>query len=169
MLLNVENISKFYTQKNNTLFGEKVKVIDSLSFSIDSSEAFGLVGESGSGKSTLARLICGLELPDSGAISLNNKPVTKRLHRQGIISIVFQDYMTSVNPTLTVGEIIAEPIKIINPNISYQALKTLIFSFLDKVELPKSCYTRYIFELSGGQAQRVCLCRALASYPKLIV
>ncbi|MCF1958082.1 ATP-binding cassette domain-containing protein, partial [Escherichia coli] len=61
-------MSKYYTQKNNTLFGEKVKVIDSLSFNINSSEVFGLVGESGSGKSTLARLICGLELPDSGAI-----------------------------------------------------------------------------------------------------
>lgn len=60
MLLNVENISKFYIQKNNTLLGEKVKVIDTLSFNINASEAFGLVGESGSGKSTLARLICGL-------------------------------------------------------------------------------------------------------------
>ena len=130
MLLNVENISKFYTQRNNTLFGEKVKVIDALSFNINTQETFGLVGESGSGKSTLARLICGLELPDSGVISLNNKPVTKRLHRQGIISIVFQDYLTSVNPTLTVGEIIAEPIKIINPSIRHQALRTLIFAFL---------------------------------------
>lgn len=169
MLLSVENISKFYTQKNNTFFGEKVKVIDSLSFNINTREAFGLVGESGSGKSTLARLICGLELPDSGAIYLNNKSVTKRLHRQGIISIVFQDYTTSVNPTLTVGEIIAEPIKIINPSLHHQALEALILAFLDKVGLPKNCYQRYIYELSGGQAQRVCLCRALASYPKLIV
>lgn len=169
MLLNVENISKFYIQKNNTLLGEKVKVIDTLSFNINASEAFGLVGESGSGKSTLARLICGLELPDCGAIYLNNKSVTKRLHRQGIISIVFQDYTTSVNPTLTVGEIIAEPVKIHYPSIHRQALENLIFSFLDKVGLPKNCYQRYIYELSGGQAQRVCLCRALASYPKLIV
>ncbi|MEQ5207167.1 dipeptide/oligopeptide/nickel ABC transporter ATP-binding protein [Proteus vulgaris] len=169
MLLNVENISKFYTQRNNTLFGEKVKVIDALSFNINTQETFGLVGESGSGKSTLARLICGLELPDSGAIYLNNKSVTKRLHRQGIISIVFQDYTTSVNPTLTVGEIIAEPVKIVAPSIHHQALEKLIFAFLDKVGLPKNCYKRYIYELSGGQAQRVCLCRALASYPKLIV
>lgn len=169
MLLNVENISKFYTQRNNTLFGEKVKVIDALSFNINTQETFGLVGESGSGKSTLARLICGLELPDSGAIYLNNKSVTKRLHRQGIISIVFQDYTTSVNPTLTVGEIIAEPIKIVDPSIHHQTLEKLIFAFLDKVGLPKNCYRRYIYELSGGQAQRVCLCRALASYPKLIV
>ena len=169
MLLNVENISKFYTQRNNTLFGEKVKVIDALSFNINTQETFGLVGESGSGKSTLARLICGLELPDSGAIYLNNKSVTKRLHRQGIISIVFQDYTTSVNPTLTVGEIIAEPVKIVAPSIHHQALEKLIFAFLDKAGLPKNCYKRYIYELSGGQAQRVCLCRALASYPKLIV
>lgn len=169
MLLNVENISKQYTQKGNVLFSKKMTVIDSLSFHINHSEAFGLVGESGSGKSTLARLICGLELPDTGAIYLNNNTVTKRLYRQGMISIVFQDYTTSVNPTLTVGEIIAEPITILNPTIRPQALETLIFSLLDKVGLSKNSYHRYIYELSGGQAQRVCLCRALASYPKLIV
>ena len=169
MLLRVDNISKYYSQ-SGSLFSRKNKmVIDSLSFNIASGEAFGLVGESGSGKSTLARLIGGLELPNSGAIYLNDKPVTQRLHRQGIISIVFQDYTTSVNPTLTVGEIIAEPIKIINGALGKQELESLIFSLLDKVGLAKNCYHRYIYELSGGQAQRVCLCRALASYPQFIL
>ncbi|OAT51095.1 ATP-binding component of an ABC superfamily nickel transporter [Proteus hauseri ATCC 700826] len=169
MLLRVDNISKYYSQ-NGSLFGRKNKtVIDSLSFNIASGEAFGLVGESGSGKSTLARLVGGLELPDSGAIYLNNKPVSQRLHRQGIISIVFQDYTTSVNPTLTVGEIIAEPIRIMNSALTNQGTQQLIFSLLDRVGLAKSHYQRYIYELSGGQAQRVCLCRALASYPQFIV
>lgn len=169
MLLQVNNISQYYSQKRSLFGRDKVKVIDSLSFDIASAEAFGLVGESGSGKSTLARLICGLEHPDSGTIYLNNKSVTERLHRQGVISLVFQDYTTSVNPTLTVSEIIAEPIKIVNGHLSEKELERIILPLLDKVGLPQHCYQRYIYELSGGQAQRVCLCRALASYPKLII
>lgn len=169
MLLRVDNVSKYYYQKGARFFKEKVIILDALSFNIQKGEAFGLVGESGSGKSTLARLISGLELPDQGAIYLNDKPVTKRCYRQGVISIVFQDHIASVNPTFTVGEMIAEPIKLINPTLRHNELETIIFSFLEKVQLPKSCYQRYIFELSGGQAQRVCLCRALASYPQLII
>ncbi|WP_317189658.1 ATP-binding cassette domain-containing protein, partial [Escherichia coli] len=80
MLLRVDNVSKYYYQKGARFFKEKVTILDALSFNIQKGEAFGLVGESGSGKSTLARLISGLELPDQGAIYLNDKPVTKRCY-----------------------------------------------------------------------------------------
>ncbi|OAT30367.1 ABC transporter ATP-binding protein [Proteus myxofaciens] len=168
-LLQVNNISKSYAETKGTFFKKRKRIIESLSFYIQRGEAFGLVGESGSGKSTLARLICGLESTDSGDIYLNNLPVTQRIYRQGVISIVFQDYLTSVNPTFTVADIIAEPIRIMKQLCDKNQLEQHIVTLLNKVGLSDNVYHRYIHELSGGQAQRVCLCRALASQPQLIV
>lgn len=161
MLLTVEKLSKSY-QQYNRLFAPKQHILRDISFCLKEKENLGVVGESGSGKSTLARLLAGIEKPDSGKILLNNQP---RL--SGKISIVFQDYRSSINPAMTVEQAITEPLP---PKLfSASQQRELVAENLRKVGLSPDLMHLYPHQLSGGQAQRICISRALINQPKLII
>ncbi|WP_392565303.1 dipeptide/oligopeptide/nickel ABC transporter ATP-binding protein [Utexia brackfieldae] len=168
MLLSVEHISKSFSHSHTFFPSHQHQIIDDVSFQIAKGESVGLVGESGSGKSTLANLICGIEKPDSGQILINGKPCTEKPHRKHHISIVFQDYTTSINPTMNVKQVIAESL-LLNGYIPSAQLQVEVAALLDRVGLSPSLMHRYVHELSGGQAQRVCISRALATNPSLII
>ena len=166
MLLEVENVCKSYHQSGEDLFaGRRNTVLADISLSISAGEVLGLVGESGAGKSTLARLILGLEKPDSGRILLAGKANADRLTRRKHLSAVFQDYSSSINPGYTVFEAIAEPLLLAGNPKPAEQVKIL----LERVSLDLNLLKRRPHELSGGQAQRVCLARAIAAEPSLIV
>ncbi|MDU8924712.1 dipeptide/oligopeptide/nickel ABC transporter ATP-binding protein [Pasteurellaceae bacterium LIM206] len=168
MLLSAQHLNKSYPLSQGCRRRHKQPVIRDLSLQIARGESVGLVGESGSGKSTLARLLAGIEWPDSGSVLLDGKSVRQRQHRQGRISIVFQDYQTSVNPTMTVLQAICEPLMPAGGRIDEKTRK-YVTALLQRVGLSVALMPRYLRELSGGQAQRVCLCRALINHPSLII
>lgn len=164
MWLNVENLYKSYSKQKKT---KNTYVLKDISFSIEKGECVGLIGESGSGKSTLSRLILGLEKMDSGSVYIEGKSIKNWIrHNKGKISVVFQDYTSSVNPNFTVKDIILEPLYALGTkhNLDY-----IIESLLVKVELPLYLIDRYPHELSGGQLQRVCIARAISTNPEFIV
>jgi len=125
-----------------------------------------LIGGSGSGKSTLARLICGIEQADQGTILLNGEPIAKSKIRRRHISVVFQDYLSSLNPYFPVWKAVTEPLTIVGKSSD---LREEAKRWLPKVGLSLDLLEALPHQLSGGQAQRVCLCRALISQPSLII
>jgi nickel transport system ATP-binding protein len=156
-MLCVKNVFKQYQGK---------AVLEEISFDIKQRSCIGLVGESGSGKSTLGRLILGLEKADCGEILMEDAPLHLWLkHHAGAMSVVFQDYNTSINPMFRVTDVLQEPFWMSNTSLTYEASKKL----LDNVELSESILKRYVHELSGGQVQRVCLARAIARKPRFLV
>lgn len=168
-LVEIKNIEKSYLKVGVNFGGSRVKVLNGLTFNIEEGSCVGLVGESGSGKSTLARLIMGLEKPDKGkgTILLEGQPVKQWIkNNKGKMSVVFQDYTSSINPRYTVKEAIAEPIQAIGKKVD---LNLKIEDLLSKVGLETAIKDRYPHELSGGQLQRVCIARAIATSPRLIV
>lgn len=157
-MLRVENISKAYTKG--------VNILDGLNFSVEKQRCVGLIGESGSGKSTLGRLILGLEKATLGTIMMEGLPIqTWHQRNKGAMSVVFQDYTTSVNPRFCVEQILQEPLWVFRKKMSTPELHAL----LQSVELPTSFLNRYAHELSGGQLQRVCLARAIATKPRFLL
>lgn len=165
MLLTVDHIYKAYKHAHTFFPKHEHTIIDGVSFQIEKGQSMGLVGESGSGKSTLAHMISGLEKPDRGQILLNDRPIHQR---KQLISIVFQDYTTSINPAMNVLQVIAESLQI-NGYIPKQQLLEEVAQLLSRVGLSTDLMYRYIHELSGGQAQRLCIARALACAPELII
>lgn len=166
MLLDIKNVYKSYRQPGGGLFsGRRKTVLEDISLTISAGEVLALVGESGSGKSTLARLVLGLEKADSGRILLAGRPVADRLARRKHLSAVFQNYSSSINPYYTVLEAITEPLLLAGRPKAAQEAKSL----MERVALDQSLIKRRPHELSGGQAQRVCLARAIATSPSLII
>ena len=157
-MLRLDNVSKAYTKG--------VSVLEGISFSMEANSCLGLVGESGSGKSTLGRLILGIEPATQGSILLEGMPIQEwhRSHK-GAMSVVFQDYNTSINPRFSIKEALQEPLWMRRQQMSSHEL----FAVLQRVELPTTILERYAHELSGGQLQRVCLARALVSKPRFLV
>ena len=156
-MLRVKELVKAYHGKN---------VLDHLSFEVKAHQCVGLVGESGSGKSTLGRLVLGLETADAGEILMENEPLSEwKKHHMGAMSVVFQDYTTSINPRFRVEEILQEPFWMSRTSLSQGDLQTL----LESVELSASLVKRYAHELSGGQLQRICLARAIAKKPRFLL
>ena len=133
-------------------------------------ECLGIIGESGSGKSTLGRILIGLEKPDSGEIKFQDKDIHKEANQisRKELSIVFQDYFSSVNPRFKVADIIAEPLKL-NTNLSFSDLRKELEKLIVDVGLKVEFLDRYAHELSGGQLQRVCIARAISTKPKFIM
>ncbi len=174
-LLTIQNLSKEFIseggwfQKNNI-----VKAVNDVSFKIYEGETLGLVGESGCGKTTLGRTILQLEKATSGEIYYKGQDITKvnsktlkRLRKD--IQIIFQDPFSSLNPRITVGKAIIEPMKVHRILNSYKERKEFVISLLQKVGLEPEHFDRYPHEFSGGQRQRIGIARTIALQPKLII
>ena len=175
-LLKVENLKVYFPTKKN-FFGKTLKefkAVDDVSFTVDKGETLGLVGESGCGKTTLGRTLLRLINPTSGNIFFNGKNIAgiadeemRRMRKD--IQIIFQDPYGSLNPRLTIGEAINEPMKIHSILPSQKQRKEKIIDLLEKVDLKAEYFNRYPHEFSGGQRQRICIARALSLNPDFII
>jgi peptide/nickel transport system ATP-binding protein len=169
-LLEVNNLDVTYPAKG---FGKQgFKALHSVSIAVGAGETLGLVGESGSGKTTLGRAILGLAPVSAGTISFDGRDISHATRQERRIlsrdlQVVFQDPYTSLNPSMEVGQILAEPLQI--QGMEGSAATARIAELLDQVGLPQDAASRMPREFSGGQRQRVAIARALALSPKLIV
>ncbi len=174
-LIQIKGLKKYFTMETD-LFGRPtavLKAVDDVSFDIYKGEAFGLVGESGCGKTTIGKMLVNLYTPTEGSILFEGKDLTKlsddkRRAYCKDIQLIFQDPYASLNPRMTVGDIIAEPIRI-NKLLPSNEVEGRVNYLLNCVGLANHHRNRYPHEFSGGQRQRVGIARALAVQPKLIV
>ena len=175
-LLRVENL-KVYFPILGGIFRHKVgevKAVDDVSFAVQRGQTVGLVGESGSGKTTIGRAIIRLTEPTGGAIFYEGEEISKlssgafRPYRKKI-QIIFQDPYNSLNPRLSIFEIIGEALQIHFPEMTRAERRERVAGLLDKVGLKRDHLDRYPHEFSGGQRQRVGIARALAVNPEFIV
>ena len=175
-MLEVNNVCvSFRSERQEKIFGTaRNQVLFDVSLKVSQGTCLGILGESGSGKSTLGRVICGLLKPDTGEVKIQNVSVyasrNGRKNLQKRLSVVFQDYTTSANPRFRVKEIIAEGLaaRERNQKIRLNRLEE-INRLLELVGLNSSYANRYPHELSGGQLQRVCIARAVACQPEIIL
>ncbi|OHV21342.1 peptide ABC transporter ATP-binding protein [Parafrankia soli] len=149
-----------------------VEVLHGVSFEVAAGETLGLVGESGSGKTTIGRAVLGLVRPSGGSIRFEGRETVglggrERRALARDIQVVFQDPYTSLNPSMTIGDILAEPLVI--QGATRRDAHTRVRALLDQVGLPADAVERLPREFSGGQRQRIAIARALAPGPKLIV
>lgn len=165
MLLDLKDVKKSYSIPDGIFSKGKQEVLKGISFSMVEGECLGIIGESGSGKSTLGRLILGLEKPDSGSIEFLGKKDRKSFKSK--TSVVFQDYTSSVNPRFRVLSIISEPLH--QTKLSKQQRYQKVVTLLEKVGLSEGFIYRFPHELSGGQLQRICIARAIATNPKFLL
>jgi len=175
-LLQVEKLCTWYPIKKG-LFGKTssfVKAVDDISFDVFPGETLGLVGESGCGKTTLGRSILRLVEPTSGKVIFNGTDLTnldktdlRRMRRD--VQIIFQDPYSSLNPKITVGNAIMEPLQVHKVFKTDQERKKHVLGLLEKVDLKPEHFDRYPHEFSGGQRQRIVIARALALQPKFII
>ena len=177
-LLEVENLRKYFPVKGNKLLEKKyVQAVESVSLSIYKGETLGLVGESGCGKTTLGRTIIRLYEPTSGRIVYDGTPIydseknisVKMLPYRRKMQIIFQDPSGSLDPRMTVGEIIGEALDIHGLTPSKKERTDRIRQLLEEVGLNTEHANRFPHEFSGGQQQRVGIARALAVDPEFIV
>lgn len=175
-LLKVENLKVYFPTRKN-FFGKilkEFKAVDDVNFEINKGETVGLVGESGCGKTTLGRSLIRLIAPTSGNIYFNGKniaeiPVDQLRKMRKDIQIIFQDPYGSLNPRITIGDAINEPMKIHSILPGKKQRKEKIIDLLEKVDLKPEYFDRYPHEFSGGQRQRICIARALSLNPDFII
>ncbi len=174
-LLEVVNAKKAFYKKAGW-FGkpQPFMAVNDVSFKVFEGETLGLVGESGCGKSTLGNIILQLDKVSHGAIKYKGEDIT-RLNESALrqlrkeIQIIFQDPYASLNPRLSVGQAIIEPMKVHGIGNSYDERKALVLDILHNVGLDEDVFTRYPHEFSGGQRQRIGIARTIALQPKLII
>ena len=175
-ILQIKNLKTWYPSKKN-FFGktiEFVKAVDDVSFDVYPGETLGLVGESGCGKTTLGRTILKLAPATEGSIFYKGKDLTKlnSLEMKELrkdIQIIFQDPYSSLNPRMTIGSAIMEPMQVHNLYKNDAERKAKVIELLEIVSLDAAYFNRYPHEFSGGQRQRICIARALALNPKFII
>lgn len=169
-LLEVRDVSKVFAISQG-LFQPRgaLRAVDGVSLTVRSGETLGVVGESGCGKSTLARVVVGLHQPDSGSVLVEGVDINDRSEeataKRRMLQMVFQDPAGSLNPRLTVGDSVAEPLGARGVRVKIGR----IHEVLDLVGLSPKLADRYPSQLSGGQQQRVCIARALISEPQIVV
>lgn len=175
-VLQVQNVSKCFVTRHG-IFSRRttaVHAVDNVSLNIDRGRTLSIVGQSGSGKSTLGRCIMGFCDIDQGDISINgrsisNVPRNSRLELRKSVQMVFQDGFSSLNPKMTVRQILLEPIRNFRIVEGATQEKLLLNELLDSVKLPRVSLDRLPYEFSGGQRQRIGIARALATSPDLLV
>lgn len=167
-LLEIKHLKKYFKVAEGQLHA-----VDDVSLTLNRGETLGIVGESGCGKSTLGRTILRLTEPDGGEILYNGKDIAKskagemkRLRQE--LQIIFQDPYASLNPRMTVSQVISEPLKL-HGIVKGAELDQRVFRLMETVGLSERLVNAYPHELDGGRRQRVCIARALALEPKIIV
>ena len=177
-LLQVQDVhTTFNIKQKGTYFWQKpdtLKAVNGVSFELFPGETLGVVGESGCGKSTLARTIIGLVRANAGSIKFGDEEIvgaskkTMRIKRKDI-QMIFQDPLASLNPRMTVGDIIAEPLRTYYPEMKKSDVQDEVRTIMKKVGLLSNQINRYPHEFSGGQCQRIGIARALILKPKIII
>lgn len=191
-LLKVDNLSVSFDVQKGFRWpwqdSSVLQAVQGVDLHLKRGETLGIVGESGCGKSTLARAIAGLTRPRTGSISFDGKEIWSsdtavkrgfwRMEEQSMprsnnlrrkIQMIFQDPMSSLNPRMTVGDIISEPLRDFEPRMSGSERDKLVRQMLDKVGILPSTLNRYPHEFSGGQCQRIGIARALILQPELLI
>jgi oligopeptide/dipeptide ABC transporter ATP-binding protein len=174
-LLEVRHLNKWFSQKQSLFSFKKryIKAVNDVSFVLNAGETLGIVGESGCGKSTMGRAVLRLIEPTAGEILYKG---TDLLHVadaelrkiRANMQIIFQDPYASLNPRMTVGEIIAEPLEI-QKHMNIAEIRQRILETMKLVGLDIKYYNRYPHEFSGGQRQRICIARAIVLRPEIVV
>lgn len=175
-VLEIKKVKTWFPVQKNILGKpiQWIKAVDEISLDVYPGETLGLVGESGCGKTTLGRTILRLEEPSAGHIFFEGKDVTKlsgnemrKLRKD--MQIIFQDPYSSLNPRMTVGEAIMEPMRVHGIGANESSRRNKVIEILEKVNMRPAHFSRYPHEFSGGQRQRICIARALALEPKFII
>jgi peptide/nickel transport system ATP-binding protein len=176
IILEVNNLSKYYNINTGlfTVSQDKVYAVNDVSFKLYKGETLGLVGESGCGKTTLGRSILRLIEPDEGEIKYKSENIlkynTKELRAiRSKIQIIFQDPYSSLNPKMTIGQALMEPMLIHRIGKTENDRKKIVLDTLENVGLLPEHFIRYPHEFSGGQRQRICIARTLVLQPELII
>ena len=170
-MVEVKDLKKYYSSRKNR--SAIVKAVDGIDFIIEKGTTLGVVGESGSGKTTVARTILQLIEPTSGVISIDGQTITgistKNLRsKRKDFQIVFQDPYSSLNPRISIGKTVGEPLQI-HTKLTKEQIKIKVYETLELVGLSKEHYHRYPHEFSGGQRQRIGIARAIILNPKFLV
>jgi oligopeptide/dipeptide ABC transporter ATP-binding protein len=174
LVLDARELRKTFTTGRTGMRRARVSAVDGLNLSLRAGETLGIVGESGCGKSTLARMLVGLETPDSGQIDICGRNITgargkdRKLLRQQV-QMVFQDPYTSLDPRMSVLELIAEPLLVHKHETSSTGRKDRVAELLGMVGLAPELMNRFPHQFSGGQRQRIGIARALALQPQVLV
>ena len=174
-ILVVDGLKKYYPVRGGVLGGKigEVRAVDGVSFSARRGETLGLVGESGCGKSTLGRALNRLEKPTDGTVLFEGKDIAHASGKELLrfrrdIQMIFQDPYSSLNPRMTIGEIVREPLLVHRVGTKAEQVEK-VRDLLEIVGLARDTLERYPHEFSGGQRQRVGLARALTLEPKLVI
>ena len=174
-LLEIRDLKKTFSIASG-LFSRTLTLtaLADINFNVRQGETLGIVGESGCGKSTLGRCILQLISPDEGQVlwlgqDLTRVPAEEMRRRRADLQIIFQDPLASLNPRMTVGEIISDPLRSLRPDMTRDERRAKVLRIMEAVGLLPEMINRYPHEFSGGQAQRIGIARALITEPKLIV
>ena len=175
-ILSVRDLRVFFTLRSEKWLGARqvLRAVDGVSFDLEQGETLGVVGESGCGKSTMARAILGLVPVTSGQVRFGGEDLAlldaARMHEQRRhLQIIFQDPLASLDPRMTVGEIIAEPLRSFFPRMPSREREAKVVAMMGHVGLLPEYINRYPHEFSGGQAQRIGIARALILRPEVVV
>jgi len=176
VLLNVDDLKVYFPVRSRGLFAKpkSLRAVDGVSFTLHQGETLGIVGESGCGKSTLARTVLTLLPKTDGTVVWMTRDLSQisesdqRLLRKEL-QIVFQDPLASLDPRMTIGESISEPLRMLEPDLTRDQIKSRVREIMQQVGLEAGWINRYPHEFSGGQNQRVGIARAMVVKPKLVI